>query len=627
MSSEHSAVGLAVEQPQLSLDLADAVESVVGQESLNESLRPAEADGPRGGRLTGLTLRNFKGFEEVHVELADFNVLVGSNNSGKSTILQAIKLGHLLLLQHFPESEGGRAQVGRTLPAAVLPVAEPRDLWFEKRWRRGNAPVFCEIHLHFDGGLKFAFGLRLLYGAVNSRLLDSPPLLDPEDLDRVRAMSPVLVPSSVGIVSHEEKRNAARLTNLIQTGRQNEAVRNMLHELQTNNRDGFDEIAELVKQHFGVDLRDVRFDPAADQFIDARYQQGIADLDLFSAGAGLVQVVQLLAFTLWGSHGIVLLDEPDAHLHSSMQLIVVDMLEHLSRQYEFQVLISTHSKEIINFVAPSLLIPVTRSASLQPLQPQASALAVLQELGHVDNVDLYSLFTSRRCIFVEGPSDAALLQRAAARVKSTVFEGDSRVVVVRTGGVDNFAPATAVRVFAELAGIQIAQLTVRDRDGLPDDKRQVLCDREPSLRVHSLDCIESYLVQPGALAKAVTSAFGQTIGEDEVRAIALAACDELKDETADRIANALDRWYAREERRHLSAGELNSEARSVRDNAWGDLAERLKYVPGKRVLAKCRDELQRRFHVSLSDQAIIDHLDVGAEMAELAKLIEECESL
>ena len=45
--------------------------------------------------LTKLTIRNFKRFDEVEIELGNAVVFIGPNNSGKTTALQALcALGH-----------------------------------------------------------------------------------------------------------------------------------------------------------------------------------------------------------------------------------------------------------------------------------------------------------------------------------------------------------------------------------------------------------------------------------------------------------------------------------------------------------------------------------------------------
>lgn len=59
-------------------------------------------------------MRNFKGYKEFEVALGRFNVLVGTNNSGKSTLLQAVDLLFALLTLH---AENDRlATSGRLLP-------------------------------------------------------------------------------------------------------------------------------------------------------------------------------------------------------------------------------------------------------------------------------------------------------------------------------------------------------------------------------------------------------------------------------------------------------------------------------------------------------------------------------
>jgi hypothetical protein len=74
-------------------------------------------------RLIRLDLENFKGFESLSASFGTFNLLVGSNNSGKSQILQAIKWGDSLLRLHYPNPNSSTSQPGRTFPISLLPVA------------------------------------------------------------------------------------------------------------------------------------------------------------------------------------------------------------------------------------------------------------------------------------------------------------------------------------------------------------------------------------------------------------------------------------------------------------------------------------------------------------------------
>ena len=150
----------------------------------------------------------------------------------------------------------------------------------------------------------------------------------------------------------------------------------------------------MLSQRFAANVRDVDFEELTDQFLRARYAtaNGLQH-DLYSAGAGFIQVLQLLTFVFGRDASVVLLDEPDAHLHSSMQRVVVEILEELAKSERLQIVLSTHSKEIINFVDPSRLILIeTDQVHLAPAGDSVATIAALRSVGDIDNVDAFSLF-------------------------------------------------------------------------------------------------------------------------------------------------------------------------------------------------------------------------------------------
>ena len=78
--------------------------------------------------ITKLTLRNFKSIREQTYELSGFDLLVGPNNSGKSTVLQA------LAIWQFCVDEFRRAS------SAKIPVRwyRAQTRWFRKRLGTGD---------------------------------------------------------------------------------------------------------------------------------------------------------------------------------------------------------------------------------------------------------------------------------------------------------------------------------------------------------------------------------------------------------------------------------------------------------------------------------------------------------
>ncbi|MBX2891377.1 MAG: AAA family ATPase [Saprospiraceae bacterium] len=63
-----------------------------------------------------LTIKNFKKFEEVSFELGTPLVLVGPNNSGKTSLLQAITLLDVGLRKIASQPRGGKQRTGVAIP-------------------------------------------------------------------------------------------------------------------------------------------------------------------------------------------------------------------------------------------------------------------------------------------------------------------------------------------------------------------------------------------------------------------------------------------------------------------------------------------------------------------------------
>ncbi|WP_029007314.1 AAA family ATPase [Azospirillum halopraeferens] len=70
--------------------------------------------------LTELTIRNFKTLEDVTIELGDRVILIGPNNSGKTTALQALALWDIGVGSEFGAGRHSRDGVPGLPPARGL---------------------------------------------------------------------------------------------------------------------------------------------------------------------------------------------------------------------------------------------------------------------------------------------------------------------------------------------------------------------------------------------------------------------------------------------------------------------------------------------------------------------------
>ena len=91
--------------------------------------------------ITKLTLRNFKSIKDQTYEFTNFDLIVGRNNSGKSTVLQALAIWQFCIDEFHRATRSGTTGTRILLPEfTALPLPEFNLLWHEKTDRK-NVPI------------------------------------------------------------------------------------------------------------------------------------------------------------------------------------------------------------------------------------------------------------------------------------------------------------------------------------------------------------------------------------------------------------------------------------------------------------------------------------------------------
>ena len=297
--------------------------------------------------IHSVRIRGFKRFGQVEFRLPGHLVLAGTNNTGKTTILQAIASWSLALqrwreLGDFNRPHGyARAPIARQAFVAV-PLRS-----FDLLWRDRGYEGQVEIEIRHGAG----WSVAMEFIADSTEQIYVRPKADvPVEVLRELELQAVYVPSMTGLETSERLLQPVAVEQILGLGRPGEVLRNLLVAAH------YDESAWIALRNsiaklFGYELL---APDAAAPFIRAEYRMA-ADgplLDIASAGSGFQQVLMLLAFLHTRPGAVLLLDEPDAHLHLILQDAIYHELRSVASRQRSQLIVATHSEVLINAVEP-----------------------------------------------------------------------------------------------------------------------------------------------------------------------------------------------------------------------------------------------------------------------------------
>jgi ABC-type cobalamin/Fe3+-siderophores transport system ATPase subunit len=455
-------------------------------------------------KIKTIRLERFRQFSNTTFHVGDFNLLVGPNNCGKTTLLHAIRSFFLLMNGHV-RFDGPVAQYHRRFLASaeeIAPTPDIRELWYKQATAK---PL--TISLTFDDEVPFSVVLRQQFGQIHVSAEDLPHKLTASKAATYLGTKVAFIPGLVGVLVTEPYATGARRNALATQGRYSEIFRSGLQQLKTNSPALVQKINEWLKDLFGLTVSTIAFDAQADEFVTVKYTQDHSEFDVVSSGAGLQQVIQMLTYLYLSQPRILLIDEPDAHLHSKLQARLGELFRRVSKDLDAQVFLSTHSLDLIDtFSTNEVLVVDSKKKTIAPIGANTDLVSVLVEANIVDVSALSRLLSSRRLVVIED-KDQTILKAIDKAAGSPLFSAKSSSHVLPAKGVGNFrAIADLGKVLKGLTGTKFDLIFIQDRDGMPDFlvsaflKSQEVVGVQPTL----LDRheIESYLIEPALFERA-----------------------------------------------------------------------------------------------------------------------------
>ena len=351
--------------------------------------------------LSRLTLTNYRGFDRHSVGFGKHSILVGRNNAGKSTVIEALRLVSIVSARlRSLTFRGAPDWLG--IPAASTGVSPSlRGLDFDFRnlhFQYGDPPSI--VTAYFSNGSRITIYINaeseglfsVIYGP-NERLITSRAHAARTDIPTIQIMP------AVGILSDRETvLNESYVRSNIDTRLSPLHFRNQLYYLGSENLSTFRELATSTWPELQV--RELRTSEPPDNVISLLVRDGAFVAEVGWVGQGLQSWLQTLWFlSRVDGNATLVFDEPDVYLHADLQR---QLTRFLTGNFG-QTIVATHSLEIISDVPPDNIVVLDRNRSESGAAPTLPAVqSVMDDLGGTYNLQLMRLWSARKCLFVEG---------------------------------------------------------------------------------------------------------------------------------------------------------------------------------------------------------------------------------
>jgi len=555
-------------------------------------------------RVTSVRFKNYKSLKDYSLSLKRMNVLVGPNNSGKSTIVGAFRvLESCLRIARSKSTSVLQGELsgkhGYHIPANNFPVSLENvhsdyvDEASEIKFRLSNASV-----------LKVYFPVR---GECFFILDDGQRTLSPAKFNKVCPLSLSVVPV-LGPVEHEEGVLEKKyVRSNLSTHRASRHFRNYWYHFP----DGFDLFKSQLESTWpGMTIEAPKIEDLMLNKLTMFCKEDRYPRELFWFGFGFHVWCQLLTHVSRAKQGCLLVvDEPEIYLHPDLQrkfLLILGALEQ-------DVLIATHSSEIVGKSEPSDIVMVDKKQkSGVRLQDIAGVQNALDCLGSVQNAALAKFASNRKILFVENRSDFFIFQCFAKVLGLQSFNSESSFAVVPTHGAGAIAKIKSLSWGLRELGGGFKVACVFDRDGKCDEQVAEISSEMSNL----VDCffflqrkeIENYFLNVEVLCDVIMKSKQCKSSKrkdvyDFVEGVICSLADEGKDDLIAQMSSDAMHYGPN---KGIDYSTLMKKVMCCINGGWQDFNFRVQVSCGKDILRGLRSRVKEKYGITLSDKSIID---------------------
>jgi hypothetical protein len=350
--------------------------------------------------LTSISVKRFKGITEAACDVGSINVLIGANNSGKSSLAQLLHFGiSVLQAIELADRWGNAPSVALSLSPTQLLYSPCTDLYALGAGGRllESRESAIELKLTLSDGELIVIEIRR--GRNGNIHVQVENVLAAKTLASLKDPFTIYSPGLAGIARSEAYISDGVLLRTIARGDANLVLRNILIRLSNKETEWANFLDDLTMLFPGISIT-VEFTSETDEHVMVFADLGTGRVPIELAGTGVLQAVQILGYVHFFHPSVIILDEPDSHLHPNNQRLLCKLLQRVADERSTQVFLTTHSRHVVDALSGQAVFLWVRKGAVEAMQ-QDHDLAVLLDIGALDVKEMLSESQARCIVLTE----------------------------------------------------------------------------------------------------------------------------------------------------------------------------------------------------------------------------------
>ena len=568
--------------------------------------------------LDKVYLKDYRCFTNTCLHFKELCILVGKNNAGKSTVIEALRLiavagkkSNKAVFDVAPVNMGFSAyDKGIKIDTIKLKIDLRSIVNFYKDGIASISAIFkdkTKIEIRLSANLAFACLYNENGKNIRTRSVAS----------RYHFNSISILPQ-IGLIKENEKMLAYET---IKSDEENYlSSRHFRNEIWQNKKDKFRDFKEIAMDTWdGLLIKDdsLVFDITTSEYLQLYVQDSGFPAEIGLMGSGIQMWLQIIWFLCKSKDSLtVILDEPDVYMHPDLQI----KLLRLVKNRFYQVIIATHSVEIISDVDVNNIVLIDKEKKNISYANESLAVQnIIDSIGGVQNLALMRLGSAKKCLFVEGNDSEYLSLFEKQLNPKSVFSIKDLPCITLNGKANLVQAYGAAELLYQESKDSIKCLCILDGDYQSEESKITLikqaADKHLCLHIWKRKEIENYILEPHVLYRIIQKR-NQGLSYDAF----LQEFSNVIDSCYDSVFDLVSTQFKIESGK-LEIKTCNELAREYLREQWEGLEGKISLVKGKNVLPKIIEMMKNKYSTKTSVNKIISEFTKDDMDAELVTVL------